>query len=217
MALTTYAELSATVASWLERGDLSNQIPDFIKLTESRLNRELGIRSIETTATLTGVVGVRTIALPASFREPLNLWRVPTTGRREPLRLVPADLMQVDTQQGQPQQWSVDGTNVGFERPCDSAYVFALRYLGALDLATSLTNLVLTNYPDLYLFGACCEAGPFLRDGELLAMFDARFQAALAQAKAKESRSKSLVTLSTEPGVLIRNGGRSGYNINTDQ
>lgn len=218
MALTTYAELSTAVASWLERTDLGSQIPDFITLTESRLNRELGIRSIETTATLTGVTSSRTIALPASFREPLNLWRVPTSGQREPLRFIPPELMQVDTTSGEPQQWTIEGSYVGFERPCDQAYSFALRYLGGLDLATTLTNLVLTQYPDLYLFGACCEAGPFLRDGELLAMFDARFQAALEQAKAKESRIKSKVTLSTEPAQLVgRNGRRSAFDIATGQ
>lgn len=214
MALTTYTTLSAAIASWLERSDLTSQIPDFISLTESRLNRMLNIRSAETTATLTGVTSSRTIALPTGFREPLNLWRVPSSGQRDPLRMVPADLMTVDTTSGQPEQWSIDGANVAFERPCDQAYSFALRYMGALDLATTLTNLVLTQYPDLYLFGACCEAGPFLRDGELLAMFDARFQAALSEAKSKESRIKSMVTLSSEVSEIAGRDRRSSFNIN---
>jgi len=215
MALTTYAELSAAVADWLERGDLTSRIPDFIALTESRLNRELKIRTIETTAALTGVVGSRFIALPASFREPQNLWRSPVDGRREPLRFVTPELMQADTTQGEPLQWGIDGTNIAFERPCDQAYTFALRYLGVLDLATTLTNLVLTEYPDLYLFGACCEAGPFLRDNDLLTIFDTRFKEALAQAKAKESSNKAAVTLSTEPALLVGRRNRDGFDIRT--
>lgn len=217
MALTTYATLSTAIASWLERSDLDSQIPDFIALTESRLNRMLNIRSTETTATLTGVTSSRTIALPTGFREPLNLWRVPSDGSRVPLRPVPPELMEVDTTSGEPQQWSIDGTNVAFERPCDQAYSFALRYMGVLDLATTLTNLVLTQYPDLYLFGACCEAGPFLRDGELLAMFDARFQGALEEARSKESRIKSMVTLSSEVSEIAGRWRRTSFDIATGQ
>lgn len=213
MALTTYAELCAAVADWLERGDLTSRIPDFIALTESRLNRELKIRTIETTASLTGVAGSRFIALPASFREPQNLWRSPADGRREPLRFITPELMQAETTQGEPLQWGIDGTNIAFERPCDQAYTFALRYLGVLDLATTLTNLVLTEYPDLYLFGACCEAGPFLRDNDLLTIFDTRFKEALAQAKAKESSNKAAVTLSTEPAMLVGRRNRGGFDI----
>ena len=40
--------------------------------------------------------------------------------------------------------------------------------------------------PDLYLFGALTEAAPFLRDGEMLAVFAARLDAALTEARMRD-------------------------------
>lgn len=51
MTISTYAELQTSVASWLHRADLTSQIPDFITLAESKLNRKLRLRAQETTAT----------------------------------------------------------------------------------------------------------------------------------------------------------------------
>ena len=45
MALSTYSELQSTVASYLNRDDLTAIIPTFITLTENRLNRELRVRA----------------------------------------------------------------------------------------------------------------------------------------------------------------------------
>lgn len=53
MALSTYAELKASVASWMERADMTAVITDCVTLAEARLNRELG--PVETTSSLTGV------------------------------------------------------------------------------------------------------------------------------------------------------------------
>ena len=41
MALTTYTELKASVADWLNRTDLTSAIPDFITLAESKFKTEL--------------------------------------------------------------------------------------------------------------------------------------------------------------------------------
>jgi hypothetical protein len=41
MALSTNTELKAAVADWLKRGDLTTQIPDFIRLAETAIEREL--------------------------------------------------------------------------------------------------------------------------------------------------------------------------------
>ena len=41
MALSNYSELQSAVADWLERGDLTARIPDFIRLAEVQLNRLL--------------------------------------------------------------------------------------------------------------------------------------------------------------------------------
>ena len=45
MALATYTELKSSIANYLNRSDLTSTIPDFISLTEGKLNRDLLIRS----------------------------------------------------------------------------------------------------------------------------------------------------------------------------
>ena len=198
MALATYADVQAAVGDWLERGDLAARIPDFITLAESRLNRLLRLRLMETEVALTAVVGSRTLALPAGFTEPVALWQ-DLTGGRQDLRFVdPAGLLTV-TSPGAPRQWTVAGSVIAFERPCDQAYAFTLRFLGALSLSNAApSNAILAAYPDLYLFGALIEAAPYLRDAELLSLFQARFQAAVEEVGAKEARSRALATLSLD-------------------
>ena len=70
MAISTYSELQEAVASWLNRSDLTTTIPDFITLAESRLNRTLRLRVMETTTTLSLTASSRTVALPSAFIEP---------------------------------------------------------------------------------------------------------------------------------------------------
>jgi len=48
MSITNYTELKAGVADWLNREDLTAQIPDFITFAEARLNRTLRVREMLT-------------------------------------------------------------------------------------------------------------------------------------------------------------------------
>jgi hypothetical protein len=69
MALTTYSGLKASIADWLNRSDLTNQIDDFIGLAEADFNAKLRIRQMEqidaitidseTETVPTGFIGVR--------------------------------------------------------------------------------------------------------------------------------------------------------------
>jgi hypothetical protein len=215
VAITTYAELQSAVADWLNRGDLTSRIPDFIALAEADINSVFDLRTVEQDTTLTVVTGSRTVALPAGFRDTLNLWPIGPVGRLDPLRFVLPELLDTITINSVPRAWCVDGSNIAFDCPNDGTYpTYDLRYRSGLGLSDAQpTNLVLTNYPNVYLFGAMKEASPFLRDPEAMAIWEGKYGDAIAKAKAKESRNKSLVTLNTEPGILTNMGRRSGFNI----
>ena len=51
MAFTSYSELKTTIANYLARSDLTTQIPDFIRLAEIRLQRDLRTRQMLVVAT----------------------------------------------------------------------------------------------------------------------------------------------------------------------
>lgn len=216
MTIASYSDLKTAVADWLERADSTTvaRIPDFITLTESKINRALNIRAMETDASLTATAGARTIALPTGFREPQALWIV-IDGDRRDLRPVIPELIEAASESGEPTVWCVDGSNIAFERPCDQAYSFVLREMVGLALSDAVpTNLVLANHPDLYLWGAVYQAGLYLRDNDLINTAKGLFDQALEEAQAKEAKAKSMAPLVTEVsrGAL---GMRSGFDIRT--
>jgi hypothetical protein len=86
MALTTYADVRASVALWLNRNDLADVIPDFIQLCESDLNRRLRVPQNEAMETAYAVTG-RYTALPSDFAEMRRLF---LNYGAERLELVPA-------------------------------------------------------------------------------------------------------------------------------
>ena len=70
MSITSYAELQAAVADWMNRADLTAVIPSFIANAEARLNRRIRCRAMETSTSLAlNTEGQAT--LPADYLE----WR----------------------------------------------------------------------------------------------------------------------------------------------
>ena len=67
MSYTTYTALKASVAAYLARTDLTDQIPDFITFAENRLRRELRIRQMLKTVTATTTAADGTVGLPTDF------------------------------------------------------------------------------------------------------------------------------------------------------
>ena len=203
MAITSYSELQAAAANWLVRGDLAARAPEFIALAEARLNRVLRTRLAESEVALTATVGARTVALPPACAEPVALTIVKSEGRC-PLRFVERSLLGASSLRGEPACWTVDGTNLVFERPCDLAYGLAFRMLTKFQLSDAApSNALLADCPDAYLFATLCEAAPFLRDAELSAAYEARLERAIGEINAKEARSRAGQKLVTEPAPLI--------------
>lgn len=218
MAISTYAELQAAGANWLVRGDLTARIVEFISLAEARLNRVVRKRQAEIDYDLTATPGSRSIALPATYSEARNLWIDRGEGRRQDLRFIDPALLETQEASGEPRRWTINGANLQFDRPCDQAYDFVLRMLAKYALSdASPTNTLLTDAPDVYLFATLCEAAPFLRDPDLMQTYEAKLAAAIRDLNAKDARSRSTQTLSTEPGQLTAFRSRSGYSITTDR
>src|SRR4051794_31417082 len=126
MALATYSDLQASIANWLHRSDLTLQIPDFISLAESRLNRLLILRSMETEASLTASPATRYVTLPTDFNAPVALWLEDVEPREKIEYVLPAELPVIETA-GQPQYWAVDNANIAVDKPAGGAYSFTLR------------------------------------------------------------------------------------------
>ena len=67
MALSTFSELKTEIANYVDRSDLTNQIPTFIKLAEARINRLLRVRIMETVKIISLISGVKRYPLPSDY------------------------------------------------------------------------------------------------------------------------------------------------------
>lgn len=200
MALTTYSELQAAIASRLHRTDLTADIVDFITLAEKSLNHTLGLTSQETEATLTAVVGSRSLTPPSLFGAPVALYLTTYLPRYEIGYQLPSD-MQVYSDNGEASAWTIDGSTIKTDRPADIAYTYAFRYVAEFDIASTLTNTLLTSYPDLYLFGALIEAADHIRDDASMGRYQQRYARALQECKDNENSNRSIAKLSTDFGM----------------
>lgn len=210
MAITTYSELQTAIANWVHRSNLTSRIPEFIALAEARLNRDLRLRTMESNESISTSIGSRTVALPTGFLEPLALFIERSTGR-DALTFRPSR-METTAASGEPEFWTVDGTNIAFERPANAVYSLTFKMLKAFALSDSVTtNWLLTNYPDLYLAATLVEAFGYGQDDEALKWL-ARYGQTLAEVNTKEARSRSMAKLQTEPGALLN---LPVWNINT--
>lgn len=202
MSVSTYAELTAALdgaTGYLHRGDLTAKIPDFIKLAESRINRKLKILLQELESTLTATIGSRTMAVPTRFGTPIALWLTTYLPRQEITYLSPESLP-VTTFNSASSYYTVDGSNIATENPADIAYTYTLRYLSTFDLQTTLTNTVLTDFPDIYIYGTLLASVPYTLDTSNMQLWQGLFEQGVKEAIGDTMATKSKANLRTEFG-----------------
>ena len=195
MALNNYANLKTTIANFLARDDLTSEIDDFIDLTEADFNRRLRVRNMETVDT-SFTVDSETEALPTGFLQARSFILTSSTPDQT-LELTTA-YHQANTggfeRSGVPKMYSIEGSNFRFSPTPDTAYTARLTYYKAFDSidGTTTTNHILTNHPDVYLYGALYFASTFIRgmDQTTITQFKAQYEAALQQVEAVDEKDK---------------------------
>ena len=186
MGLSTFDELKAAVADWLDREDLCGRTGDFIALAEARLNRLMGFSALTARVELEAGAGQAELAAPADLRDALSLVRA-------------AD----GAGDGAAQGFRAEAGRLVLTPPPETPVRLVLTYRARPRLSEAApANPVLAEHPDLYLFGALAEAAPFLRDGEMLAVFAARFDAALTEARMREARIAAPAPPRVDPALL---------------
>lgn len=168
MSITTYSELQTAIANWTHRTDLTNQIPDFIRLAEDVIYADLDSRQQDAVQTYTTTAGVETVALTSNFIEFKSLsfssstphgtidYRTPDQYKQE---------FQYDDS-GIPRVYTIIGSNMYLQPVPDDVYTL----IGIEeDRVTSLsnsnpTNFLLTNFPQVYLAASMVQALIFTKD-----------------------------------------------------
>ena len=200
MDLTTYTGLQAAVADFLNRDDLTDQLPGFIALAEARIARLVRRKTVRNDAFS---ITAEATALPADCTEVRSISpRTGTPTRDRGLRNVtPTMLADLRAQTagvaGVPVAFAViDGQLVVAPAPSTTMTARIVYYQSLVPLsATNETNVVLAEAPDVYLYGALVESAGFLEHDERAALWDARFQAAVAELNAKRDREETAANL----------------------
>ena len=172
MALTDYSSLKSTIASYLARSDLTNQIPDFIRLGEERLARDLRTRKMLVVARANTTASDSTVGLPTDFLEMrdmhLRTTPVQSLTYRSPNAFYAGSRT---TDIGKPIDYTILASEIQFAPTPDTAYSVQMLYYAKPQYLSdvNITNAFLANYPDALLYAALGEAEPYL-------MNDARLQ-----------------------------------------
>ena len=159
--------LKAEIAAYLyDRTDLTSQIPNFISMAQKRLFRVLQCRENE--VQIAGAISGNAYTVPANY-ESLRYLLVNDT----PLESITERDLRTRLNDrpavGEPNAFARIQTQWLFHPPADAAYSINLYYYA--DLSSDVTddtatNLVLTAYPDLYLWGSLLMAAPFLNEDD---------------------------------------------------
>jgi hypothetical protein len=206
MAFTSYSALKSTIADYLARDDLTTQIPDFIRLAEERLRRELRIRQMLKVATATMTAGDATVSLPSDFLAMKELHLVTTPVSNVTFQTTSnffANARVTDT--GKPTIYTLLGSEFQFAPIPDSAYTLKMVYYYKPELLsnTNSSNLFLATCPDLLLYGALSEAEPYLMNDERLNTWATLYQRGVDGLRTSDDDSEypsspMTITLSTK-------------------
>ena len=167
MALNNYANLKTSIANWLGRTDLVNDIPDFITLAENDFNAKFvsaGYNKMinfldfdadaETEALPTGFLGANAVYINASPKVSLQ-YVTPNQ----------AFDMYGSSVTGQPVAYTILNDKIHFYPIPSGTYSVRMYYYKKFDALSgdTDTNDILNNHSDCYLFGALYFANTFIR------------------------------------------------------
>lgn len=201
MALANYADLTALIARWTHRSNLTADIPDFIALAESEINTDMKMRLMEQSFPLVLVAGTQLVAMPPRFIEPVKLEIVYTGRDNKALTYLNAQQITNNAYTGvagEPDYWSIDGDSLYFAYPADLNYALSFRMLQGFSLATTGTNALMTKYPGIYLYGALVQASAFMDYDARIPTWKQMYESMKKKINRTESRTDALVTMKTD-------------------
>lgn len=202
MSITNYGELKQAVADWLDRPNLTAEIPDFITFAQRRIHFGHGqgalgldpirVRAMETETVLSA--SSEKVALPSDFLESRRL--ILEGSPRVVLPILPTERFWRQAgsdENGKPRRATIEIDNLVLHPAPDSEHSLNLLYYASFPAlsADEDTNWLLQNAPDLYLFGSLVEANVFTRNLGAAEDYLLRYAHAAFQINRSDARARS--------------------------
>jgi len=174
-----FAQLQATIASYLARTDLTTQIPEFIRLAQDRLSRDLYIRQTLKVATTKTTAGDATVELPADFVAMKDI-HISSTNPIQTVTFQSTSNFFRNARvlvSGPPTFYTLLGSEFQFAPIPDTEYTLKMVYYHKPPYLsdTVSSNLWLATTPDLLLYASLGEAEPFLMNDERIQTWSAMY------------------------------------------
>jgi len=207
MAIGNYTQLQTAVANWLDRDDLTDRIPEFIALAEARMNRVLRLRLMESKYTASTVASQRNYALPARYLQmrnfQLNTSPITTLSYVSPEIF---DRLWGGSTGGTPQFYTILAGEVQLGPMPGSVLTMEMLFYKKITAlsAANQTEQMLTDNPDIYLYGALLEAEPFIMNDERVGLWAKGFAQAVADLQEQDNKDR-------HSGSALRVMNTSGY------
>ena len=195
MSISTYAELLQAVENWLHRdGDttIESRAPEFVRMGELRIYRDLRIRPME--ASLSSTIASGVIAVPSGYVALKTAYIDGTPIQK--LERKDAEWIHYNwptrSSSGKPGFIARDGDNFIFGPYPDSTYTVKGTYYKRLDALSNsnTTNWFTTNAPDLLLWAALAEAEPFVMNDQRALMWEAKYKAVKDKVQAEDDQEE---------------------------
>jgi hypothetical protein len=193
MPLDNFDNLVKEVIDYSHRNDLGNKIAMFIQLSENAMYsngiQPLKVRSMETVST--AATAGQYVELPPDFESARSVRLVLGDSSGE-LRFQAPEQLFKNPATGKPLFYTIVGNEIQFGRVPDSAYTLEIQYFRkAAPLTTAnQTNEILTNHPQIYLFGALAMLFSFAQDTEQEASYAQKFIGAIKGANQADKKGR---------------------------
>jgi hypothetical protein len=174
MTITNYGTLKTAIADFLNRDDLVSVIPQFVRLAQAQIDRKIRSHRQITRGALT--IDAQFEALPANWLETIRI-----TMDANPIRVLTQISMDdltryrtdTDNSTDAPVYFTHIGTDIELFPTPSTSYMGEITYYAKVPalVSDSDTNWLLTNHPDVYLYGALVHTAPYLKDDARIAIW----------------------------------------------
>lgn len=195
-----YDNLCETIASWLARDDLTEEIKNFVWLAECDIQRTIRFRDPQDSIyESTTVEDQEWVELPEDYAEGGHLrWdnsnkTLPQLEVSSIAALDQLSIQKASTWFGREQRVAFLWGNRLYMGPVPGAEPFTLYYKsGVVHLSSKTsTNLILREYPDCLLYGSLATSAPFLGADERLGMWVQLYDNAKEETRKAEWRART--------------------------
>jgi len=192
MALSNYGELKTAIADFLNRDDMTAIIPTFVALAESQIARDL--RHWRQERRVTTTLDERFENLPTDWIEGIHLYlsdgsqieyaSVAEIGRQKVL---------TNDTAGKPRLYTINSGQIEFYPAPDDQYTLTMVYYARIPAfaVDADDNWLLSNYPDVYLYGSLLQSAPYLAEDARIAVWAQLYGASVKNLGDDSTRARS--------------------------